>query len=130
MRLPHLSHRAAILAALALAVTTGACTSIDDVEGQPVRLTQRQAVPWELMANCIARRSAQEWAATPTFDRDRSTATIVIASKATPDIMAIYTVRADGTGSVVEWRRRKLVADLGGLDAGAKGIVDRCAAGG
>ena len=120
--------RLALLAGLPL-LALGACTTLDDVEGQPVRLAQRQAVPWEAMANCIARRSAQEWTVTPTFDRQTSTATIIIADKASPNVMAIYTVRAEGAGSLVEWRRRKLAADLGGFEASSRAIVDRCAQG-
>jgi len=123
MRLPHLprrlSRRAAILAAVLFPLAACAPT-LDEIRSEPVRFTSRQAVPWDTMANCIAARSTDlRPASLQTYPRER------LATVIWPEA-AEFTVRADGDGSLVEFRRRKLVADLGGFEASAREIVERC----
>lgn len=112
------SHAAAILAAL---FPLAACApTLDEIRAEPVRFTSSQPVPWDTMANCIAARSTDlRPASLQTYPRER------LATVIWPEA-AEFTVRADGDGSVVTFRRRKVVADLGGFEASAREIVERC----
>lgn len=118
MSLPRPAAAAAlVLAGGALAVC--APTS-DEIRAEPVRFTSSQPVPWDTMANCILRRALdQRPASLLTYPREQL-ATVILPETAE------FTVRAAGDGSVVEWRRRKLVADVGGLEAASREIVERC----
>ena len=113
---------------LSLLMVTACAASLDDVRAEPVRWAAAYGVPFDTMANCLAARSVQVWSVAPQIYPGQGIAYVTLASKEVTTIMAEYTVRrqADG-GSQVEWRRKKLVADLGGLETTARETADRCA---
>lgn len=108
------------LSAFILSILAACAPTLDEIRAEPVRFTVRQAVPWDTMANCIAARSTdQRPASLQTYPREQ------LANVIWPET-AEFTVRAEGAGSVVEFRRRKLAADLGGMEASARELVERC----
>ena len=116
----------ASIAIIAAAVAVSACgATIDEVRSEPVRWTAHYDVPFDTMANCLAARTAEEWRSTPQiYPRDGKA--YVTASQLNT-IVAEFVIKKDGDGaSTVEWRRRKVIADLGGLEATARKNADKC----
>ncbi|MCX7366801.1 MAG: hypothetical protein NTV97_33995 [Alphaproteobacteria bacterium] len=118
----------AVVFLLMLIPLASCAASIDDVRAEPVRWSNTYRVPFDTMANCLAARSIQDWSVAPQVYPREGVAYVTVAAKDSNTIMAEYVVRrqADG-GSLVEWRRRKLLADLGGLETGSREAADGCA---
>jgi len=110
---------------LVLALPLSACSvPVDDLRREPVRFSVTAPhVSFDAMANCISAQSSDHWPTTMQINlQDRS-------ANVTAPNMADFQIRGEGAGSVVNWRRRKLAADMGGLEATSRQIVDRCARG-
>ncbi len=104
-----------------LLLSLGACSmQVDELRQEPVRFSATQPVPFDTMANCISAQAADHWPATMQINLRDQTANVTVPN------MADFQIRAQGAGSVVDWRRRKLAADMGGLEATSRQIVDRC----
>lgn len=122
----------AVVAALACLppALAGCDATLDQVRAEPVRLRISTPVAYDIMASCLAARSAQVYSVTPLFFPRESRATVTLGWKTTHSIQAEYSVRADGAGSIVEWRRRQLVGnDLGDDQGAARETIERCAKG-
>lgn len=104
-----------------LVLALGACSvSTDDLRQEPVRFSATQSVPYDTMANCISAQAADHWPTTMQINLRDQTANVTVPN------MADFQVRAQGAGSIVDWRRRKLAYDMGALEATSRQIVDRC----
>jgi len=110
----------AIAGSLLMLALCACAPSLDELRSEPIRFTTTQPVPYDVMANCILARTTEERAGTMQMDARHQVAYVVVPATAE------YTVRAVGGGSTVDWRRRKLIGDIGGLEEAAKAIVSRC----
>ncbi len=97
---------------------------VDELRQEPVRFSvTAPRVPFDAMANCISAESADHWPTTMQINLQARSANVTAPN------MADFQIRSVGAGSVVDWRRRKLAADMGGLEATSRQIVDHCAKG-
>lgn len=101
----------------------GACSvPVDELRREPVRFSvTAPQVPFDAMANCIGAQASDHWPTTMQINLQARSANVTAPN------MADFQIRGEGAGSVVDWRRRKLAADVGGLEATSRQIVDRCA---
>jgi hypothetical protein len=112
-----------------MALSSAACTSLDDVRRQPIRWTATYLMPFDTLAGCIAARLSQFWATTPQIYPRQGIAYVTLADKTLPSIVAEFVVRRQSDdSSLVEWQRRPLFADLGSLEPRSREAADRCAA--
>ena len=109
------------------ALSAVACTSLEDVRQQPFSWFSYYPVPFDNLANCLAARSAQLWTVTPQIQERQGIAYVTLGEKGGSSVVAEYVVwrQADGS-SLVGWRRRKIIADVIGLQSTSREAADRC----
>lgn len=114
---------------LSLSVLLLGCeTTAEDVRIEPVRWSARYEVPFDTMANCLASGWSHAYAVTPLVYPREGIARVTMANKQAPMVMSEYEIRKLGEGtSEVQWRRRKILADLGGVEAKMREVADKCA---
>jgi len=118
----------ALAAPLLFVLSLSACTSLDEVREQPVQWKASYLVPFDTLASCIAARLSQHWATTPQIYTRQGFAYVTLADKSAPSIVAEFFIRQQSDGSsLVEWRRRPLLADYAGLQSKSHEAADRCA---
>ena len=108
------------LTAAALGLLGGCTSPADELRKEPVRFTTTQPMPYDTMALCIAREAALLFIPVlQIYPRD-SVAYVTISD------MAVFTVRPEGEGSVVDWRRGSLPTDLAAVESTSNAIVQTC----
>lgn len=98
----------------------------EDVRNDAARWSADYAVPFHSMASCIA---ANEARLAPQLFMGNDSARVSTFSQGGSYgvLMTEYSIRrVDETHSQVEWRRRKLIADMAGLEDKARKTADRC----
>ena len=117
-------------AALISLVVLGACApTIDDLRNEPVRWTLELNAPYDTLANCITARSTGPYTPSMQIYQREGYAQVILGGIDGGVAQEITIRRLSDDRSRVEFRRRKLIADLGGSEATTEENAERCAAG-
>lgn len=114
---------------MAIAVPTiAACApSLDELRSEPVLWSRQLDAPYDTLTNCIAARMAEDFGSTPQV-YPREGKGIVTLTMPGSGFFAEYTIkRLSDHRSEVDFKRRKVIADLGGNVAKSQEAAERCA---
>lgn len=105
-----------------------ACTTVDELRQQPISWTAVYPARFDVLANCLAVRMAQDFDVTPQFYLPERRAVLTVATKGGARMTAEYSVRqfADAD-SEVTFRRQPSVFNNEPEIQKARELADRCA---
>ena len=115
-----------VLAFVLIALGVAACASPSE-RPKPAIWAAGYGVPFDIMANCLATRSAGAYTTTPQISPQDGVASVTYAFRNSPQIVAEYLVRRTaGSGSEVSWRRPGGGDKFDWLDVEARTRADSC----
>lgn len=114
-------------AVIVLAMLTGCAPSLDELRSEPVLWSRQINAPYDTLTNCIAARMADDFRSTPQL-YSREGKGVVTLTYPGSGFFAEYTIKQlTGDRSEVDFKRRKVIADLGGFVAKSQDAAERCA---
>lgn len=112
--------------AIAMPAVAACAPSLDELRSEPVLWSRQIEAPYDTLTNCIAARMAEDFGATPQV-YPREGKGIVTLTVPGSGFFAEYTIRQLASDrSEVDFKRRKVIADLGGYVAKSQEAAERC----
>lgn len=116
------------LSLICATATAVACTTVDELRQQPILWTAIYPARFDVLANCLAVRMAQDFDVTPQFYLPERRAVLTAASKGGGRMSAEYSVRQiSDVDSEVTFRRQPSAFNNESLTNEARALADRCA---
>lgn len=112
--------------AFVVTLLAGCAPSLDELRSEPALWSRQIDAPYDTLTNCIAARMSEDFRSTPQL-YPREGKGIVTLTYPGSGFFAEYTVKQLASDrSEVEFKRRKVMADLGGFVAKSQEAAERC----